>query len=322
MGHMKVLNKGILVTIQDQGREQCQQLGLAEAGAIDKHAYMWGNRLLGNDPDAPALEILVGNCSFSFDQPTSIALTGADMGAQINGQPVANWSVFHLLAGDVLTYNIISQGLRGYLSIAGGFTVPRFFSSSSTMIREKTGGLTGDALQVGDLIPYAGMQRDKRTNICQQVPQRYRPDYEKELTLRFFPGYHFDEFTPESVAACLSSTYTVTNEADRMGYRLAGPALKREKGNILSIGVPCGAIQVPTAGEPIILLNDRQCTGGYPILGVVSGRDIYRLAQRKAGDTVRFVKADPALLRQEMLEFYTFFYNRTGKRKSDSRKNK
>ncbi len=306
MGNLKVLNKGILVTIQDQGRQECQHHGLAEAGAMDKHAYMWGNTLLGNEFDAPALEILVGNCSFSVDQPTTIAITGAEMGVQVNGHPAPNWSVLHLQAGDILTYSIIQNGLRGYLAVAGGFTIPRFFSSSSTMIREKTGGLTGDALQVGDLVPYKGILPNDQ-HLYQRVPERYQPDYESELTLRFFPGYHFDEFTPESVETCLSSKYTVTNEADRMGYRLSGPELKRDKGNILSIGVPCGAIQIPTAGEPIILLNDRQCTGGYPILGVVSRRDIYRLAQRKAGDIVRFAKADPSELRKEMLAFYHFF---------------
>ena len=312
MGNLQVLDKGFQVTIQDQGRQQCQQLGLAEAGAMDKHAYFWGNRLLGNAADAASLEILIGNCSFQFDAPTTVAITGAPMQPKLNGRPIPNWATVHIHPGDILSFGIIEQGVRGYLSVAGGFQVPLFFGSRSTMIREKTGGLHGNVLQSGDTVAYNDPALDKATDssICQRVPTAFIPDYEAHLTLRFFPGYHYKEFEPESIQKALDSQYTVTNDADRMGYRLSGPPLKREKGNILSIGVPCGAIQIPTAGEPIILLNDRQCTGGYPILGVVARRDIYRLAQRKSGDIIRFAVADTALLRLEMLEFYHFFYTK------------
>lgn len=306
MAQMKVLNKGFLVTLQDQGRSQCQQLGLAEAGALDKHAFFWANRILGNPPETPALEILVGNTSFTFDAPTTIAITGADMGVKLNGTVLPHWRTTRVNSGDTLQFGIMKNGLRAYLAVAGGFTVPTFFESASTMIREKTGGTHGDKLDKGDLVPYpAG------TNVATglRVPERYIPNYDEELVLRFTPGYHFDEFDTNSVKECLASPYKVTNDADRMGYRLAGPAFKRDKGNILSIGVPCGAIQIPSAGEPIILLNDRQCTGGYPILGVIASRDIYRLAQRKGENAVRFEIADPADLRREQQEFYNFFYN-------------
>ncbi len=304
MSKMKVLTKGFLVTIQDQGRQMCQQAGLAEAGAMDKHAYFWANRLLDNHPEAAALEILVGNCSFTFDSPTTIALGGADMGAKLNNIPIENWAATRVNSGDILSFGIMQNGLRSYLAITGGFDTPVFFNSRSTMVREKTGGLNGNKLEAGDQLQY----QSSKDFMHRRVPRKFIPDYNSELTLRFTPGYHFEEFEQKSVKKCLTSTYCVTNDADRMGYRLSGSKLRRNKGNILSIGVPCGAIQIPTAGEPIILLNDRQCTGGYPILGVVAARDIYQLAQRKAGDIVRFQIADTKEIKNELLEFYQFFY--------------
>ncbi len=308
MAFLKVITSGFLVTIQDQGRRSCQQFGLAEAGAMDKHAYFWSNHLLNNVPGSASLEILVGNCSFSFDAPTIIALTGCEMGATLNGTPLTNWSTTTVQTGDILHFNLIQNGLRAYLSIAGGFKTPRFFNSSSTMIREQTGGTHGGKLEKGDIIRYDAHVPNTVKYIQQRIPKRYIPDYNKELTLHFFPGYHFEEFDRQSVEVYLKSLYTVTNDADRMGYRLSGPPLKRDKGDILSIGVPCGAIQIPTAGEPIILLNDRQCTGGYPILGVVALKDIYRLSQRKPGDKIRFSIADTKEHRKESLDFYRFFY--------------
>lgn len=306
MGNLKVITKGFLVTLQDQGRQNCQQLGLAEAGAIDKHAYFWGNKLLGNHPEVASLEILVGNCSFTFDTPTTIAITGAEMAVQLNDAPIPNWATTRVDRGDTLTFGIMTTGLRAYLAVSGGFTAKLFFNSRSTMVREKTGGIHGNKLSSGDLIGYSSspLISDHRL----RVPEKFIPNYNTELTLRFFRSYHFDEFEKESVKKCLNSNYTVTNEADRMGYRLNGSQLKRDKGNILSIGVPCGAIQVPTAGEPIILLNDRQCTGGYPILGVIATRDIFQLSQRKAGDTIRFAVAEPQNVTQELQNFYRFFY--------------
>lgn len=306
MGRLQVISKGFLVTIQDQGRQRCQQLGLAEAGAMDKHAYFWGNRLLGNQPEAASLEILVGNCSFTFDSPTTIAITGAEMWAQLNDKPIPNWASTRVEKGDTISFGIVTNGLRAYLAIKDGFEAPLFFNSRSTMVREKTGGIHGDKLEPGDQLTYKSPQQISQ--VRQRVPEQYLPDYNAELTLRFFPGYHFDEFEKESVKALLNSDYTVTNEADRMGYRLSGSPLKRDKGNILSIGVPCGAIQVPTAGEPIILLNDRQCTGGYPILGVIASRDIFQLSQRKAGDSIRFALADQKEVKEDLQKFYQFFY--------------
>lgn len=312
MGQMKVISGGFLATIQDNGRHQCQQLGLAEAGAMDKHALFWANRLLANDPHAAGLEILLGNCSFSFDQPTMIALTGADTGATLNGLPVANWSTLAINPGDTLNLGIAGDGLRAYLAIAGGFETSKFFASSATVVREKTGGNNGEKLQPGDLLPYDESASPEQLHPWDrlQVPGRFIPDYTAELTLNFFPVYHYDEFEKASVERLLESSYTITQDTDRMGCRLSGSPLVRDGENILSIGVPCGAIQVPTAGEPIILLNDRQCTGGYPILGVVAARDIYQLAQRKPGDTVRFALAEAAPYQQELQAFNQFFQDR------------
>lgn len=304
MANMKVISHGFLVTIQDMGRENCQQLGLSEAGAFDKHAFLWGNKLLGNDPGCAGLEILVGNSSFEFDASTTIAITGAEMGATLNGQPIENWSTTKVKAGDRLKFAIMQTGLRAYLTIKGGFQTNMFFASTSTMIREETGGNNGKKLQKDDLVSY----EENANYLHRRVPKKWQPDYTKPLTLSITPSYNYEEFDKDSLARFLKEEYTVTNDADRMGYRLTGPALKRDGAGILSIGVPCGAIQIPPSGEPIILLNDRQCTGGYPIVGVVAARDIYSLAQRKSGDAIFFEIADFAERKAEFREFYQFFY--------------
>ncbi len=307
MGKMEVISKGFLATIQDHGRTLCQHLGLAEAGAMDKHALFWGNRLVGNKPDAPAIEILLGNSSFVFDTATHIAITGAALDVTHNDKPIPTWTTVSVLPGDIITCGMTRSGLWAYLSVAGGFDIPHFFGSSATVIREKTGGNQGKQLDSGDILHYRNQNTSEKIFPQRRVPQQYIPDYSAPLTLHFFPGYHYHEFDSESVQQCLNSWYTISQEADRMGYRLSGFPLKRAGHNILSIGVPCGAIQIPTAGEPIILLNDRQCTGGYPILGVVAARDIFRLVQKRPGDKVRFTLGDLSQQRKKLHTFYQFF---------------
>ncbi|PID43861.1 MAG: allophanate hydrolase [Proteobacteria bacterium] len=311
MGKMQVVSPGFLATVQDQGRYLCQHLGLAEAGALDKHALFWGNRLVGNKPGcSPAVEILLGNSTFTFDSATRIAITGATMPVTLNNTPVPLWTSIPVQPGDVIRCGIASSGLRAYLTIAGGFNVPRFFNSGSTVIREQTGGNQGKKLTAGDTLSYRKQNcqpRQSTVTIWQKTPRHYIPDYDAPLTLHFFPGYHYQEFDPDSVQQCLDNRYTITQDADRMGYRLSGPVLKREGGNILSVGVPCGAIQIPAAGQPIILLNDRQSTGGYPVLGVVCARDIFRLAQKRPGEQVRFAIADLYEQQQQLHTFYQFF---------------
>ncbi len=307
MGKMRVVAKGFLATVQDQGRTLCQHLGLAEAGAMDKHALFWGNRLVGNKPDAPGIEILLGNSSFTFDSATHIAITGAALDVTLNDKPIPTWTTISVQPGDVIKCGMTSSGLWAYLSVAGGFDVPHFFGSSATVIREKTGGNNGNRLDTDDILHYHQQNSSAQHFQQKRVPQRYIPDYDAPLTLHFFPGYHYHEFDSKSIEQCLDSWYTISQDADRMGYRLSGLPLKRTDDNILSIGVPCGAIQIPTAGEPIILLNDRQCTGGYPILGVVSARDIFRLVQKRPGDKVRFAIGDISLQRKELHAFYHFF---------------
>ncbi|PIE43303.1 MAG: allophanate hydrolase [Gammaproteobacteria bacterium] len=314
MGEMQVISIGFLATVQDQGRYLCQHLGLAEAGALDKHALFWGNRLVGNKPDSPAVEILLGNSAFTFDSATRIAISGAAMPVTLNDTPVPGWTAIPIQPGDVIKCGIAPSGLRAYLTIAGGFTVPRFFNSGSTVIREQTGANQGKKLTAGDTLSY----RKQADQTCQnavtlwpKTPRHYIPDYNAPLTLHFFPGYHYREFDPNSVQRCLNNWYTIAQDSDRMGYRLSGTPLTREGADILSIGVPCGAIQIPTAGEPIILLNDRQCTGGYPILGVVCARDLFRLAQKRPGEQVRFAIADIDQQQRRLHTFYQFFATNT-----------
>jgi biotin-dependent carboxylase-like uncharacterized protein len=262
-----VLSAGALTTFQDRGRPGFAHLGVPPSGAVDREAYELGNRLVGNEPGAVALEATLVGPSLRFQAPALVALVGADV------------LVVAVDAGEVLDVGPLQRGARVYICVRGGFSAPTVLGSCSTDILT---GLGPPPLQDGDSLTLADADAG--------APVRgHPPPRELGGDLRVTLGPRDDWFTPDAVNALATATWTVTPAANRVGIRLEGPQLALARHDqLLSEGVVTGALQVPPSGQPILLLNDHPTTGGYPVIGVVCSEDCSRSAQLRPGDAVRF----------------------------------
>lgn len=286
----EVLAPGLLTTVQDRGRHGYQAFGMPVAGAVDEYAFRVANLFVGNEENAAALEITLLGPTLKVLEPAVIAITGADLGAMLNGEPLPLWQAVAVKAGDEISFTGVKSGCRAYLAIAGGIDVPVVMGSRSTYLRGNIGGLDGRALKAGDKLAAGEPPAAVRMRVGRRVPPEFIPIYGNDITLRVVLGPQDDHFTPAGRETFLTGEYVVTNEADRMGYRLDGPKIEHAGSpDIISDGVPLGAVQVPAHGFPIIMLSDRQTTGGYPKIATVISVDIYRIGQAKPGDKVRFV---------------------------------
>lgn len=288
-----LLTAGFFTTIQDEGRWGYQAFGMPVAGAMDRYAYRVANLLAGNKPGAAVIEMSMLGASFKCDANQMVAIAGADMQATLNGNPVSNWSSFIMPKGSELKLGCAVSGCRAYLAVRGGIDIPGVLGSRSTYTRAKVGGLQGRALRQGDVLDI-GQDLDGEAG-PRVLEAQYIPQYEPEITLRVLLGPQDDMFTAEAIATLFDSEYVITDEADRMGYRLQGPKITHiDKADIISDALPFGAIQIPAHGMPIIMMADRQTTGGYAKIGTVIGPDLSKLAQAKPGDRVRFEKTGDA----------------------------
>ena len=292
---LRVLDPGILTTIQDAGRWGHQAYGLPVSGAMDWFALRAANRLVGNPPDEAALEIH-SPIVLQPDAPHLLVLTGADARFEINGRALPMWMSIFAHAGATIEIAPKRAGEWIYLSVHGGIDVPRVLGSKSTFLRGKFGGLEGRPLAAGDQI------RIGAQTISDLVVAAGRGASEPALAfarrapeVRVVLGPHNDLFAPEALATLTQAEYVVTENADRMGYRLRGipllrPAHTKRRGEteLVSCGVPLGAIQVLPDGQPIVLMVDRQPTGGYPVVATAITSDIPLIAQRVAGNCLRF----------------------------------
>ena len=280
---------GAFTTVQDLGRFGRLAEGVPQSGAADAPALRRGNILLGNDENAAALEMTLTGDHVRFEGSGAIALTGGDLRPCLNGRPVPMWTVVSVQSGDVLSFGgVCGRGVRTYLCVAGGIAVPEVMGSRSTYLKAALGGLNGRALKSGDVLntgePWIGWPR--AVGFACPLSLRTGAD---DAPLRAVPGPQDDLIDPASVETFFTAEWTVTPQADRMGVRLAGPALKHVKGpDIVSDAIPLGAVQVPGSGQPIVMSADRQTTGGYVKIAVVHALDAARLAQKMPGETVRF----------------------------------
>lgn len=302
---LHILRPGPLSLIQDWGRHGCQHWGMSPGGPLDEQAFLWANKLLENPAHAAMLEITLGPFSLRAGKACQIALTGAEMQAQRNGEPLENWSSHYLHAGDQLELRLASSGLRGYLAVAGGLQVPGKHGSCATVVREKLGGLNGlgRPLQANDELPIKTLPQQQRRS----VPPAYQPDYQQTLSLRLIPAYQWHAFDVAQRNCLLKSEFEVSTEADRMGYRLSGPPVAPPAGGLISEGIAYGAVQIPPDGQPIVLLRDRQTIGGYPKLGCIASADAAQLAQRRPGQAVRFTIGDLDRVSAETQTHQQFF---------------
>ena len=281
---MTVLQAGVLSLLQDRGRYGQQRLGLTNGGPMDGVAFHYCNRLLQNAPGCTAIEISVGGLQLLVQTDTYICVTGADMPLRINGEEKSLWEVHPVSSGDILRIGFARSGCRAYLGVAQGFDIAHSFGSSATVVREHIGGLHGGPLQDGDQLPCAANTARKRLFL----PPPDRPRYQSTLTVRVIPGYQQSHFSRAEQRRFFGSTFVVSGQCDRMGYRLEGPPIDCEIKGVLSEGICHGAIQVPPDGQPIVLLNDRQTIGGYPKIGTALSLDTARLSQLVPGCSVHF----------------------------------
>lgn len=288
MSVLRVLDGGLFTTVQDLGRVGFQRYGVPVSGAMDRSACLAANALAGNPPDAAVLEMTMVGPRIEFTAPATIAIAGADLGAHLDDDPAPAWQTVRVAAGRTLWFSGPEDGARACLAILGGIDVPAVLGSRSTYVRSRLGGLEGRRLEDGDELPIGAGRADTLPPI-REVPRHERPAYGHDHSIRVVRGPQDDRFTGEGLATFLSSTYVVTGGADRMGYRLQGPAIAHAGGaDIVSDGSPLGGVQVAGDGQPIVLMADRGTAGGYTKIATVITVDTWRLAQAAPGDTVRF----------------------------------
>lgn len=297
-----VLNPGLLTTVQDLGRVGYQQFGVSVSGVMDPRSTALANILVGNDQGEAVLECTMMGPHLQFNADNCIAITGGDLGPTLDGAAIPNYKAISVKAGQVLKFTAPRTGCRAFVAFAGGLDIPVVMGSRSTYMKAKMGGLEGRKLQKGDVIQF----RAPKAQLKNQEDRMLRPEFvpKPQYTLRVVLGPQDDAFTGQGINTFLSQTYAVTPEFDRMGCRMEGPVIEhKESGDIISDGIAFGAIQVPSSGQPIIMLCDRQTTGGYTKIANVISADFRILAQLKTGDKVRFQRvsvqeAQTALLTQ------------------------
>lgn len=303
-----VVKGGWLTTVQDLGRYGYQQYGVPIAGAMDRFSAIVANRLVGNSDYAALLELTLKGPELQFEEDSVIAVTGADLSPTINGSSVPLWESIAIQRGSRLSFGTKRAGSRAYLAIADGIDVPLVLGSRSTHCASQTGGFQGRPLKPGDIL-LCGENSGKSVDrlIGKRLPDRLLPRYEQSIPLRIVPGPQQDFFLKQSLAALTEATYTVSPQSDRMGYRLSGPNIIH-KGSMpfISDGTAMGALQVPSDGQPICLMADRQTTGGYPKIAVVISTDLPLAAQLAPGDSITFAlctvaEAQTALRKQRTL---------------------
>ena len=274
---LTVVKAGMLTTVQDLGWRGHRAQGLPVSGAADAFALRRANLVVGNPENLAALEFTLIGPHLRFSHDTLVALCGAQFGDWPHDQPV------RVAAGTTLTLGAARRGCRGYLAVAGGIDVPPILGSRSTYLRAGFGGLEGRALREGDTLRITAVER--RPAGRWHIDERIAPACTPSPTLRVIRGAQADEFS-ESL---FSESYRVTPRSDRMGVRLAGPALARRTAvDLLSVPAVPGTVQVPPDGQPIILMADAQTIGGYPQIAHVISVDLHLVAQLRPGASVRF----------------------------------
>ncbi|CCQ96408.1 putative hydrolase subunit antagonist of KipI [[Clostridium] ultunense Esp] len=295
-----VLTPGFLTTVQDLGRIGAQRYGVTVGGAMDPFSLRVANLLVGNEEGDAGLEMTFTGPALRFHQDVLIAITGGDLPLHMDGRPLPRWRSVLVKAGGILRGSGMGKGSRAYLAVAGGISVPSVLGSKSTDLKAGIGGYQGRPLQEGDVLeigkpsPWAeslmGSLHDFPFAAAHwQVSPKMFSFYRENPTLRVIRGGHFHLFDRASRQKFFREEFLVTPQSDRMGYRLTGPKVNMEKPyEMISEAVTVGTIQVPPDGNPILLMADRQTTGGYPKIAHVITADLPVVAQVKPGERIRF----------------------------------
>lgn len=284
MASLAVLKAGMLTTVQDLGRWGHQSGGVPVAGPMDSYSHRLANRLVGNDREAAALEITLVGPELDADDDVVCAVCGARFQITAGGRRVLSDQPFELRKGERLRFGERLAGARATLAVRGGFDLPPVLGSRATSLISAMGPLGGRAVTIGTVLPVGGRAMTVASTAC--VPLRLP---EGGARLHVIPGPHDALFTPEALELFFSARFTLSTKSNRMGYRLDGPALTHGPGSdILSDATPVGSVQVPKSGQPILLMADRQTTGGYPKIATVIAADLPIAGQLAPGDWVSF----------------------------------
>lgn len=299
-----ITKQGLLTTVQDMGRFGSQKYGVIAGGAMDPLALRIANLLVGNNEREAGLEITMVGPEVIFDSPSLFSICGGDLSPRLNGFPLPPWKTVYAQKGSQLQFGKLKQGCRAYLAVAGGLDVPLEMNSRSTYLRAGIGGYQGRALRAGDVIPTGSpssrslylmekLRREEGEASCVvsrwSAAQDVLPSYSPEPTIQVIEGEEFHLFDEESRRCFFNEPFVLLPQSDRMGYRFSGSTLKlKEEKEMISSAVTFGTIQVPAGGNPIVLMADRQTTGGYPKLAQVISADLPLLAQVNLGGKVRF----------------------------------
>lgn len=294
-----VRHPGVQATIQDLGRIGAQKYGIVVSGAMDKMSLRIGNILVHNEEHEAGIEVMFYGTSFECIANQLIAITGGDLQPEIDGVAVPMWRPIFMKKGSTLTFKGPKSGSLAYVAIAGGIDVPEEIGSKSTFSKAGIGGYKGRALQTGDELAVGSLSDRQEKSMQALQKMQTHPEWyvnaseiftgKKNERIRVLKGSEYGLFSENSQTAFTSSVYTLTSQADRMGYRFSGDELRLStQEELLSEGVTYGTIQVPSSGNPIVLMAERQTTGGYPKIGQVITADLPKLAQLQPNSRVTF----------------------------------
>lgn len=283
---LQIIQPGILTTVQDGGRFDHQAAGFSVSGPMDADALYAANILVNNAPGTACLEMAFMGVTAVFDRKTYFAVTGADMSPTLNGRPVEPYRAHEARAGDKLVLGAAKNGKYAYLAVAGGIDVPVVMGSRSTNLKCGIGGWQGRKLKAGDDLPLSVTGSFLDNHYKKHLPPT---QYENSVTLRVVLGPQAHFFTQQGLQTFTHEVYTLLPESDRMGARLSGKAIESKAGvDIISDAIALGSVQIPASGTPIIMLSDRQTTGGYAKIATVISPDIPKLSQCTSGAEIRF----------------------------------
>jgi len=280
-----VVRPGLMTTVQDAGRHGHLHEGVPVSGAMDRASLRDANRAAGNAAEAAALELTLEGVEVRAEHAGALAVAGADLTAMLDGQPLPPGVRMPHAAGSVVRFDARRRGARAYLAFEGGVAVGPVFGSRATDLTSGLGGVSGRRLRAGDRVPVGEPSPDGR----REAARDGRPLPAGGARVRVLPGPHGEWFPPAALDRLCRTRYEVTSESNRMGYRLRGAEpLPRAAGEMISDATCAGGLQVPPSGQPILLLADRQVTGGYPIIATVITADLPVVGQLAPGDWIEF----------------------------------
>lgn len=285
-----IKKSGILTTVQDLGRNGFRRFGINPNGVMDAQAVRLINILLGNDETEAVLEMHFPAPVFEFEENAVIALGGANFNAKINDKPIENWRPVHVEKGDVLSFNKKSFGSRAYLAVKSGFALEKWLNSYSTNLRAEIGGFEGRALKKNDRISFNSKFQVSNSKFDYKISCGLIPDYQKSpARIRVVAGAELQMMTALSELNFLKQEFTISQNSDRMGFRLRGePLYLLDKIELVSSAVNFGTIQLLPDGQMIVLMADHQTSGGYPRIANVVSADLSILAQLDPNEIIGF----------------------------------